>query len=177
MISTQHANSTKNIDQFRCNVAQQFASILADNEKQGVNLEKAIYNWSIKEATSKKIIKKWANVQFFLIYKTRLRSIYNNLKDPAIFNAISSGEMSVQTLAFMTHHEMSPSRWDELIKTKSIKDKNKYEQNIESMTDIFTCRKCKSKKCSFYQLQTRGADEPMTIFVTCLECGQRWKTS
>lgn len=177
MISIQHVNSTKHIDTFRHNVAQQLATILANDEKSGINLEKAIYNWSIKEATSKKIIKKWTNIEFFLIYKTRLRSIYNNLKNPTIFNSITSGEMSVQTLAFMTHQEMSPSRWAELIKTKSIKDKNKYEQNIESMTDIFTCRKCKSKKCSFYQLQTRSADEPMTIFVTCLECGQRWKTS
>ena len=39
----------------------------------------------------------------------------------------------------------------------------------------FTCFKCKSNKCTFYQLQTRSADEPMTTFVTCLNCGNRWK--
>ena len=77
----------------------------------------------------------------------------------------------------MTHQEMRPDRWEELIKAKSIKDKAKFEQNIEAATDIFTCRKCKSKKCTYYQLQTRSADEPMTIFVTCLDCGTRWKTS
>ena len=46
---------------------------------------------------------------------------------------------------------------------------------MDGNTDMFTCYKCKSTNCSYYQLQTRSADEPMTTYVTCLECGQRWK--
>ena len=53
---------------------------------------------------------------------------------------------------------------------------NKFETNIEASTDTFTCRKCKSKKCTYMQIQTRSADEPMTLYVTCIECGNRWKT-
>lgn len=41
---------------------------------------------------------------------------------------------------------------------------------------FFTCKKCKSKKTTFYQQQTRGADEPMTNFVTCLDCGHQMKS-
>ena len=38
------------------------------------------------------------------------------------------------------------------------------------------CSRCKKKsKCSYYQMQTRSADEPMTTFVTCLECDKQWK--
>lgn len=40
----------------------------------------------------------------------------------------------------------------------------------------FKCYKCKSNKCTFYALQTRSSDEPMTLFVTCLTCGNNWKT-
>lgn len=40
----------------------------------------------------------------------------------------------------------------------------------------FKCYKCKSNKCTFYALQTRSSDEPMTLFVTCLNCGNNWKT-
>lgn len=40
----------------------------------------------------------------------------------------------------------------------------------------FTCRKCGQNKTTHYSLQTRSADEPMTVFVTCLTCGNRWRT-
>lgn len=39
----------------------------------------------------------------------------------------------------------------------------------------FTCSKCKSNKTSFYEKQTRSSDEPMTVFITCLNCGKHWK--
>jgi len=56
-----------------------------------------------------------------------------------------------------------------------IRDKNKFEQKLEAMTDRYTCKKCKSKRCSYYQLQTRSADEGITTYITCLDCGQRMK--
>jgi transcription elongation factor S-II len=89
---------------------------------------------------------------------------------------VVSGEIKSHTIAFMTHQEMRPEKWDEMIRIKSIRDKNKFEVNLEACTDTFTCRKCKSKKCSYYQMQTRSADEPMTIFISCLECGARWRS-
>ncbi|ELW71990.1 Transcription elongation factor A protein 1, partial [Tupaia chinensis] len=44
-----------------------------------------------------------------------------------------------------------------------------------TQTDLFTCGKCKKKNCTYTQVQTRSADEPMTTFVVCNECGNRWK--
>lgn len=166
-----------NPEEFRSNIATKLATLFNGNTNHGINAEKGVYNWAIKEATNRKIVKKWDNTHFVHIYIDHLRSIYTNLKTQNIASQVIDGKVKPQTLAFMTHQEMCPDRWSELIAAKSIKDKNKFEQNIEAMTDIFTCRKCKSKKCSFYQLQTRSADEPMTIFVSCLDCGQRWKTS
>jgi DNA-directed RNA polymerase subunit M/transcription elongation factor TFIIS len=75
----------------------------------------------------------------------------------------------------MSHQEMDPERWKSLIQAKSIRDQNKYEQNSEATTDTYVCRKCKSNKCTYYQLQTRSADEPMTDFVTCIKCGHHWR--
>ena len=44
-------------------------------------------------------------------------------------------------------------------------------------TDLFKCGKCKGNDCSYFQLQTRSADEPMTTYVWCSGCGNRWKVS
>ena len=78
-------------------------------------------------------------------------------------------------VAFMTHIELKPKKWEKLIEEKIQRDKHKYEFKMEAATDTFTCRKCKSKKCTYYQMQTRSADEPMTTYVSCIDCGNRWK--
>ena len=39
----------------------------------------------------------------------------------------------------------------------------------------FKCGRCNQRNVRYSQAQTRNADEPMTFFVTCLTCGNRWK--
>ena len=163
-----------NPEQFRLNIRKKLDEIL-ENEKHSTNLEKGIFNYSLKEANNRKVVKKWDNQYFIQIYIDRLRSIYLNLKNPEILEQIKSEAIQAHMIAFMSHQEMRPDKWKELIEDKIKKDKNKFETNVEASTDTFTCRKCKSNKCTYYQMQTRSADEPMTTFVTCIECGNRWK--
>lgn len=163
-----------NPETFRKNIRQKIQEIIED-EKNAINLEKGIYNYSIKEASARKIIKKWENPYFAQLYVDRLRSIYINLKNEFLLHQIKNNEISVKNLAFMTHQELNPSQWKEYIDKKIKRDASKYNMNIEASTDMFTCKKCKSKKCTYYELQTRSADEPMTIFVSCLDCGAHFK--
>jgi transcription elongation factor S-II len=170
----------ENPEKFRSNVLnklkENFGSFIKDeNQTFFINLEKGIYNYAIKEANSKKIIKKWDNIYFAQLYIDRLRSIFINLKNPLFQELIKTDELTPQTIAFMTHQEMNPERWRVLINNKMIRDASKYVTNIAASTDMYTCKKCKSKKCTYYELQTRSADEPATIFVTCLDCGKHWK--
>jgi transcription elongation factor S-II len=172
--------SIENPLKFRTNVVnklkENFDDFINDeNNTFFINLEKGIFNYAIKEATSKKIIKKWDNIYFAQLYVDRLRSIFNNLKNPQFQEIIKTDEISPQTIAFMTHQEMNPERWRTLINNKILRDASKYVTNIAASTDMYTCKKCKSKKCTYYELQTRSADEPATIFVTCLDCGKHWK--
>src|SRR6056300_1180111 len=132
------------------------------------NMEKSVYNASIKEAGERDIVKKWDNPSFVQLYTDRLRSIYINLKQSDEFRQqLINKEIKAHEVGEMTHQDMAPKRWQKLIEEKKIRDENKYAPKLEASTDNFTCRKCKSKKCSYYQLQTRSADEPMTTFVTC----------
>ena len=164
-----------NVDTFRANVRQKLDAIL-QNEKNSCNLEKGIFNYSLKEAEYRKVVKKWDNKFFVQIYIDRLRSIITNLKGE-VLQHINDGTIKPHVVAFMTHQELSPDKWDEMIKAKIIRDKNKFETTITASTDTFTCRKCKGNQCTYYQLQTRSSDEPMSVYVSCLNCGNRWKTS
>jgi transcription elongation factor S-II len=168
----------ENPDTFRIKIRQRLATFFKDSpnaEKHATNLEKGVHNWSLKEANFRKVVKKWDNPFFVQLYLDHLRSVYNNLKNEKIVQNVLSGEIRPHEIAFMTHQELMPEKWEELIKAKSIRDKNKFEQKAEAMTDSFTCRKCKSKECTYTQAQTRSADEGITTFVSCTNCGNRWK--
>lgn len=140
-----------------------------------INLEIGIFNYAIKEADQRKVIKKWDNPPFVNIYMDRLRSIYTNLKNQSIIDRIIAGELAPQTLAFMSHPEMNHERWKTIIEAKMKRDSAKYNTEVKAMTDLFQCRKCKSKKCTYVQIQTRSADEPMTTLISCIDCGANWK--
>ena len=164
-----------NPDIFRANIKKKINEKLGD-EKASSNLEKGIFNYALKEADQRKIVKKWDNKFFVQIYLNHLKSILNNINDKLI-NEVKSGSLQSHKIAFMTHQEFNHEKWSKLIDSKSKRDKNKFEVNMASATDLFVCRKCKKNECTFYTQQTRSCDEATTIFVQCLSCGNRWKTS
>jgi len=163
----------ENPDLFRSNIKKKLLEII-ENEKTVNNLEKGIFNYALKEADQRKIVKKWDNAYFVQIYLDRLRSIMSNLKGD-VLESIKDHSVKAHIVAFMTHQELCPEKWSALIEAKSKRDKNKFETNIAAATDTFTCRKCRGNQCTYYQMQTRSADEPMTTFVTCILCNARWK--
>ncbi|PVU90761.1 hypothetical protein BB559_004449 [Furculomyces boomerangus] len=113
-------------------------------------------------------------------YKSDIRSFYLNLKDPKnpnIRSAIIEGNIKPSDFVKMTPEEMaSEERKNNDLK---IQKENLFKAQgagpQEAETDMFRCSKCGSRKCRYYQLQTRSADEPMTTFVSCTYCGKRWK--
>jgi transcription elongation factor S-II len=162
-------------DAFRKNIEGKLNVLIKDSKKSH-HLEQGMYNWSIKEASNRKVIRKWDNPFFVQIYSDKFKSTYINLKNsPELIAQVIIGAIKPHLVAFLTHQEMSPDKWDALIQLKIKRDINKYETKMEAATDTFTCRKCYSKKCTYYQMQTRSADEPMTTFVSCIDCGKRWK--
>lgn len=75
----------------------------------------------------------------------------------------------------------SPELW--LVGTAQAKERDEWlqemyptneTQNVEMIDSVLVCGKCKERKVDYYQKQTRGADEPMTCFCHCLNCGARW---
>lgn len=113
-------------------------------------------------------------------YKNRVRSRVANLKDPknpSLRNNFISGAIQPSRLAKMTPEEMASDEMKK-IRENFIKEAINDAQLATvqgTKTDMLKCGKCKKKNCTYNQLQTRSADEPMTTFVLCNECGNRWK--
>ncbi|XP_028833127.1 transcription elongation factor A protein 1 [Denticeps clupeoides] len=113
-------------------------------------------------------------------YKNRVRSRISNLKDvknPNLRRNVLCGNVSPDKMAKMTAEEMASDELKEMRKnlTKEAIRDHQMARTGGTQTDLFTCGKCKKKKCTYTQVQTRSADEPMTTFVFCNECGNRWK--
>ncbi|XP_063976117.1 transcription elongation factor S-II isoform X2 [Diachasmimorpha longicaudata] len=137
----------------------------ASPEELAEELEEAIYS-EFKNTDSR--------------YKNRVRSRVANLRDvknPTLRTNFLVGAIPAKRLAVMSAEEMAS---DEI---KQLRDKFKKEAINDAQlatvqgtkTDLLKCGKCKQRNCTYNQVQTRSADEPMTTFVLCNHCGNRWK--
>jgi transcription elongation factor S-II len=99
----------------------------------------------------------------------------SNLKNAGIKQNIIENELNASEIAFMTPQELNPVKWKHMVNKKKRKDKNQCEANFEAACEDFTCFKCGKNKTTYTQAQTRSADEPMTTFVSCLVCSNKWK--
>jgi len=113
-------------------------------------------------------------------YKNRIKSRVLNLRDKRNVQlriSIIDGEITPEKFAHMTAEELA---CDDLkqerksITEQAIKD-HQLSKNTGTSTGQFKCFKCHQMDTSYSQLQTRSADEPMTTFVYCNKCGNRWK--
>jgi len=113
-------------------------------------------------------------------YKSKIRSLYLNLKDksnPHLREKVINDDITPAQFCQMSPTEMASEQKKEEI--KKIQDQNLFlargAESQEAETDQFICGKCKKRRCRYYQMQTRSADEPMTTFVTCVNCNNHWK--
>ena len=149
--------------------------IKLDNLRRASNIQKSVLNYSRDEADSRNTIKRWDNPYFVLIYTDRLKTILYNLKYSDLIERVKSKIIKSHEIGNMSHQEMDIERWKDMIEKKRKRDKSKTQLNVNIEEGAFQCRKCGSKKTTYYQMQTRSADEPMTTFVQCTECPARWK--
>jgi transcription elongation factor S-II len=113
-------------------------------------------------------------------YKARVRSRVSNLgdnKNPELCRKVITGEISPNEIARMTTMEMASDDMKKLRKEYTKEGIRESQMAIAggTKTDMLKCGRCKKTNCTYNQVQTRSADEPMTTFAYCNECGNRWK--
>ena len=167
-------------DEERNKMVNYLDKIINDNTLSR-KIEKSIYNYVINISKEKNIQRRWTNITFKNLYHSKIISIYSNLKkDSYIKNEtflyrVKQKKIRSDEIGKLSVYDIFPDNWKELLNAKSKRDKIKYELKPEAMTNLFKCRKCGSRETSYYEVQTRSADEPMTQFITCLKCDNRWK--
>ncbi|KAI6241076.1 Transcription elongation factor [Aphelenchoides fujianensis] len=113
-------------------------------------------------------------------YFAAARSRVFNLRDkknPGLRENVLIGVVSPKKFARMSTEEMAS---DEMKKQREEFHKEgimEHQMAVQEGTpsDMFRCGRCGKNNCTYNQMQTRSADEPMTTFVFCRTCGNRWK--
>ena len=144
-------------------------------------IELSIYNFTIEKCNTLFVFSHWDNKEFTHFYINKAKSIISNLcsdygvKNVDINKIMKNKKFNIDKVAYMSYNELYPKNWQLILDEKIKNEQLIKDSSVLNVTDMFTCGKCKKNKCSYFELQTRSADEPMTTFVTCLECGNKWK--
>ena len=115
------------------------------------------------------------------IYEDKLHEIYINLdqkndriQNKTLLNDLLESKMSGQIIAFLKMYQLHPIRWKHIIDKNNLRDNTLSTINT---TDDYKCARCGERKHIYYITQTRSADEPATIFLTCTVCKKTFTKS
>ena len=158
------------LDELRATVMSYLEKKLK-NKKFASGFEKALFDNTIKSTSihERKMFK-------YQIFKQRynygLGFIVLNLSQ--FENKIKKKEINFEDIFNKDPAELFPEKWEESDKRNKEEEKFLYETHMVSNCKD-TCFTCKERNVYVFTKQTRGADEPETIFYTCLSCNIKWK--
>jgi DNA-directed RNA polymerase subunit M/transcription elongation factor TFIIS len=159
-------------------ITELFTGYLSSKEVE--KLETAVYNSCIQDAGKYHVICDWSYPLFQRLYERKMRHICANLhpkcyiQNTKLLERYKQGEFTFEDLMTWRETEIFPERNKELADKQFQREQRLLEGNKANATDQFYCGRCHKRQCTYYELQTRSADEPMTIFVQCVNCGKRW---
>jgi len=146
-----------------------------------MNIEKGLFNYALDNCKGGW---NWKNPSLRAVYRQRWYSLWFNIshpRNPHLLQAVQSGKVKASHVAALGPSEMWPGGPHAQAVVECMEryaHKLLLAQRSEIPADyegMFSCGKCKSKRTTYYQLQTRSADEPMTTFATCHCCNHHWK--
>ena len=144
-----------------------------------INLEKNILNHATERARQINQEAAWDNHKYSNIYKQKFLQLQHNVKNsPVLKGWIVDKKIKTKDVIDMRPEDLWPDGpYAKTMEAGIHKQLRKEYMNNEKKNQdgFFKCGRCKSMKTTYYQMQTRSADEPMTVFVSCLNCEKNWK--
>lgn len=160
-------------------IALRCESVLTPAEQD--DFERGIFNHTLEVAKTHHIHAVWENPKFQTLYEIEARRVVTNLdgasyvRNPRLITRLREGEFLPHDIPFMTYSELYPEKWSEMEELAMKREAKMLEVDKSMATDMFKCNRCGKRQCTFYEMQTRSADEPMTQFIRCLNCGKQWR--
>ena len=149
--------------------------------EQGCELERGLFNFTLDESKRKKIRALWENPDFQILYDIQVCRVISNMcsnsyiANSRLLTRYREGEFRIWEIPYMTFSDLYPERWTALSEREMKKEAKMLEVDTSMATDMFRCPRCGKRQCTYYEQQTRSADEPMTIFIRCINCGKQWR--
>lgn len=155
---------------------------LGECEKNVEDIERGCLNAAIDRLRERGLTPAWGSIVFQETYLERARSALAHLDPNGYVNnatlqeRVRSGEIALRDVPSLPAERLMPDLYKPIVERDMLRTQNAFEMKKHvPTTDVFRCGKCKKNRCTYYELQTRSADEPLTTFVRCLECGHSWK--
>lgn len=181
--------------------ARQHLAMHVPERPYAKNIEKAVWLWALEETKKASEQPVFENRLLRWRYKQKIKQLMSELTrdasmvacelvvegdgvrldmrlQPQLVYRLLNKRIKSQDLPTMRAEQLWPdgphARAAFKLKEKEL-SMEKLRVADEDYEGLFKCSRCKSKKTSYYQMQTRSADEPMTTYVTCNGCGHKWK--
>lgn len=155
-------------------------NLLLDDIDLSKDIEKSIYEYTLSQSEQRGIEQDIDDKYFKRIYVNKIITLYNNLdensyvKNKNFLKRLKDGDFLVKDIAFLSPQEINKEHWKKYLDRQTANDEFLYSRTVGIRTNEYKCGRCKERQCTYYQLQVRSSDEPMTTFINCLNCGHKW---
>lgn len=167
------------MDKIREKVTKKINDLVQD-EKITKLVEEQIHLFTLEYCKENNIISNSNNQRYIKIYLDKSRSIIHNLDEKSyvgngqFLKLLKNNKIKINKIVHA--EKIFPKRTKEFKQDLELMTKELQDVPETATTTQFTCSKCKrNTKCCYFSMQTRSSDEPMTNFITCLECNHNWR--
>jgi len=145
------------------------------NELQCKDLEIGIYNFIVDYFTKKGLYCSLSDT-FVGLYQHKLMSVLHNmLKYNKLVEYIKDDVYKPHEIVFLRYDEIAPELWSELFVKREKEEKGLSEKKLDVNTNLYVCKKCKSRKINEKYAYLRSGDEGGVCMLTCTECNFQFR--